>query len=293
MKIDLLIIGAGRAGTTTICKYLEQHPDICFSSIKEVHYFSIEDLYKRNTDYYHSFFSHYSNEKMIASADTYLLMDYDAIERIKKYNPKMKILVMLRNPVDRAYSSYNYSINYGYHKALNSFTDCIKMEENIEMEKDIVQQNNLGHLYGSLYAKHLKKWTDAFPIDNFLFIKTKDLKSNIEEVLQKISAFLSIDTFTINEESKQKQLNSNAKPKSKILEQFLLNRNSFVRTLIRKIVPQFVKQLIIKSNVVDKIHAINREASEYIPLSDQEISLLRDYFKSDMEELNKSYRIEF
>ena len=117
LRVNALIIGAGSSGPTSLYGYLESHPDVCFSNIKEVHFFSIDELYKRGESYYHSFFRKCQSAPVIASADTYLLMDHDAISRIHAYNPEMKIIVMLRDPVTRAYSNYNYSVNYGHHQA--------------------------------------------------------------------------------------------------------------------------------------------------------------------------------
>lgn len=291
MKVDLLIIGAGRSGTTTISKYLENHPEVCFSNIKEVHYFSVEELYKRGEKYYHSFLEHLNNEKVVVSADTYLLMDYDAIARIKAYNPEMKILVMLRNPVDRAYSSYNYSVNYGYHEALSAFSDCIDFEKNIEKQSDIVMRNNLGHLYGSLYYKHLSKWFESFPREQFLLLTLSELKENAEKTHKQISSFLGIadidESFKIGEKH-----NAYAVPKNKGLEQFLLNRNNGLRVLIRNMIPSFIKRAIIKSGMVDKLHDMNRVDSEYEKLSEKEYSKVLTYFKDDLEMLKLKMDID-
>ena len=63
-KVNVLIIGAGKSGTMTLWHYLKQHKDVCFSDVKEVGYFTREDLFKRGQEYYHDFFRHYNNEKI-------------------------------------------------------------------------------------------------------------------------------------------------------------------------------------------------------------------------------------
>lgn len=293
MKVDTLIIGAGRSGTTTLCKFLEQHNQVCFSKIKEVHYFSIDELNKRGEEYYHSFFSHFENDKIVASADTYLLMDYDAIARVKAYNPDMRIIVMLRNPVDRAYSSYNYSVNYGYHQAYNSFLTSIEKEQNITDERNIVQRNNLGHFYGSLYNKHLIEWENTFPKKNFLILTTNQLKNNSSGIKQQLSEFLSINTFDKQGTNNSEKHNTNAVPKFRAFEQFLLNRDNPIRKFIRWVVPSFLKRIIIHSNVVDKIHDINRKASDYAPLDVESQQKAFQYFEEDLNELKINFNIEF
>jgi hypothetical protein len=260
-KVNALIIGAGRSGTTTLHKIMEQHNDVCFSKIKEVHYFSIEDLYQRGEEYYHSFYPHHKKEKVRASADTYLLMDYHAIQRIYDYNPNMKIIVMLRNPVDRAHSSYNYSVNYGYHNAYESFLESIEQEHQIEKEPSIIQRNNIGHFYGSLYFKHLNEWAKVFPKENILLLSTQELKSDLKGIQKRISKFLGIKPVAGEGDTVDKQ-NANAVPKFKAFEQFLLNRDNPIRKFIRRAFPPFVKKLIIHSNVVDRIHDLNRSKTE-------------------------------
>lgn len=292
MRVDTLIIGAGRSGTTTVCKHLENHSAVCFSVIKEVHYFSIEDLYKRGTKYYHSFFPHFEGQSVSASADTYLLMDHLAINRIKDYNPAMKIIVLLRNPVERAYSSYNYSVNYGHHEPYAKFLDSIEHERTIEDVKNMVHRNNIGHFYGGLYYYHLKKWMDAFSKENILVLKTSEMRSDPSKFQESICHFLNIqvDGFKGMGESR---LNQNAIPKSKAFEQFLLNRDNFLRKVIRSTVPSFMKQWIIRSQLVEKVHSLNRDVQKYRPLTAQEREKASLYFREDLKNLKDEFGIEF
>ncbi|MBX9850835.1 MAG: sulfotransferase domain-containing protein [Cytophagaceae bacterium] len=160
-KVNVLIIGAGRSGTTSLYHYMKDHNDICFSSIKEVHFFSIKDLYKRGEEYYHYFFNN-PGKKILASADTYLLVDKKAPKKIFSYNPEMKIVVLLRDPVDRAYSSYQYSINNGYENKNTDFLQTLEHEKEILTKNNIIQINNLCHFYGSLYYTHLRYWMQYF-----------------------------------------------------------------------------------------------------------------------------------
>lgn len=289
-KVNTLVIGAGRAGTTTICDLLANQSAVCFSTIKEIAYFSVPDLYKRGEKYYHSFFKHCSNQPIIASADTYLLMDEAAIHRINEYNPQIKFIVMLRNPVDRAYSSYNYSVNYGHHKAYHKFLDSIEAEKGIEQEPDIIKRNNLGHFYGSLYFHHLKKWFNVFPKKNFLFLTLSNLKKDPAKVYRQLEDFLEIKNIEKTDESKQ--LNANAKPKFKKLEQFLLNRDMPLRKALRAFVPQFLKSAIINSHLVDKMHHLNREKTKYTPLTNQERQKALEYFSDDLAKLNEELGVD-
>ncbi|MBN2892376.1 MAG: sulfotransferase domain-containing protein [Bacteroidales bacterium] len=290
MIVDYLIIGAGRSGTTTVYKYLEQHNEICFSTIKEVHYFSVDDLFSRGQKYYHSFFENCSSKKVIVAADTYLFIDHDVIKRIYDYNPNMKFLVMLRNPVDRAFSGYSYAINNGHLSSDISFLQSIENEKSLLFSSSIQVKNNLCNVYQSFYNEHISKWTEVFPKKNFLLLRTKDLKNNPTQFLAKISDFLNVSDFNISKEFKA---NSAKAVKSKNLELQLLNRDTFLRKIIRTIVPGFIKKGIFKSGLVDKIHELNKSDAKIIKLTDEERESVEKLFVEDLKLLHENFNISF
>ncbi len=283
MLVNTLLIGAGRSGTTTICKLLEQHSDVCYSKIKEIHYFSIPELYKRGLTYFHSFFTDSESKPVIATADTYLLIDYAAIERIYDYNPNMRIIVMLRNPVDRAYSSYNYSVNYGHHKKYEHFTDSIENEKDIESESNIVLQNNKGHFYGGLYYRHLSEWLRKFDSNQILLLSTRELKNLPAETSERLFSFLGIPDIAIESGKENRQ----AVPKFKGLEKNLLDRDTFFRKAFRNLTPRFIKNFIINSGIVDRMHKANRKEQQAPELSSAERKLAMKYFEEDIEQMEK------
>ncbi len=292
-KIQLIIPGAGRSGTTTLYSYLEAHKDICFSKIKEVHYFSVQELYERGEEYYHSFWKNCDNTKKNVAADTYLFIDKKAPKRIAKYNPKMKFIIMLREPVGRTFSGYNYAINNGYLKKEISFLQSIKNEEKLlNSNIGIEVQNNLCNAYQSLYYENIKYWLNYFPKENFLFLKTNELKS-IDTFLRKISDFLNITEF----KDIDIEINSNKASvvKSKKMQQLLLNRNTTSRKIFRKIVPQSVKNKIINSGIIDKLYKINKSEKQLskLKISENEIEFVEKYFAKDLELLDQEFNIKF
>ncbi len=289
IKVNTLIIGAGRSGTTTLYSYLKAHNDVCFSYIKEVPFFSIDEHYRKGEKYYHSFFRKCNCMPVIASADTYLLMDHDAISRIFAYNPDMKIIVMLRDPVARAYSSYNYSVNFGHHNAYASFLDSMEVEKEITRESDIVKRNNMGHFYGSLYYEHLSKWTSVFPRQQLLLLKMSDLKDDLQKFSWELFSFLNLPDY----EGEVDKVNAAAVPKNMRLEKLFMDRDNLPRRFIRKLTPRPVKNLIMRSGVVDKLHEANRKVQSVVPLSKEDIKMAMHYFKDDLQLLKKEFKIEF
>jgi len=288
LRVNTLVIGAGRSGTTSLTSLLEGHREVCFSNIKEVHYFSIPDLYQRGEGYYHGFFRRYRDEPVVASADTYLLMDHEAIQRVHAYNPEMKIIVLLRDPVARAWSSYHYSVNYGHHGAYAEFLDSSEKEKNIRDETDIVRRNNVGHLYGSLYYEHLHRWAEVFPREQILLLKTDDLKEAPEELTRKLYAFLDL----LPEDSVIGTENPAAVPRNLKLERFLLDRDRFLRKVIRKAVPRFIRNMVIGTGVVDRLHAANRKFKPYEPLPVEKEEEARRYFEEDLRLLKQEFQMD-
>ncbi|NOZ35434.1 MAG: sulfotransferase domain-containing protein [Chlorobi bacterium] len=289
MKINAVIIGAGRSGTTTLYQYLENHRDVCFSDIKEVHYFSVDELYERGESYYHSFWKHCKNEDVMIAADTYLLIDKKAPRRIAEYNSDMKIIIMLRNPSERTWSSFQYALNNGYISKNKSFIQSVQEEEYHIGHSDITVQNNLCNLWQSKYFEHISYWSEFFPRDNMLFLKTYDLKNNTSYLLNQLSVFLNIDNFKV--EDTTIKANKSAKAKSKILQQFLLNRNNPLRVALRKILPDKIKQRILHSKLPEKLSSVNRKEKSYPPISEEDRKYITELLQKDQERLERVFGI--
>ena len=287
MQINHIIIGAGRSGTTSLVEYLKQHSAINFSSIKEVTYFSVNDHFKRGEDYLHSFFD---NEARInATSDTYLLMSKEAPRRIAEYNPNIKITVILREPSARTYSNYNFSVNHGYIKN-TSFVDSEKLEEGF-LNDDIIKQNNHCNFYGSLYYKHLSYWLQFFRREQLFICTTSQLKDNPQQLMDDYFKFLGLDSIKIQELEAQHKA---AGVKNKTLNSFLVNRDHWLRNVIRKPL-QFkpLRNLVLNSSVVDKIKEKNKEEQGYIPMTQEERAFCEVYFKEDLQQLKEEFGISF
>jgi hypothetical protein len=124
---DFLIVGAAKAGTTSLYNYLIQHPKIDGAVRKEVHYFDRD--YDKTIDYYRSCFPSLSqpNDHITGEATPYYLFHPYAPERIHKTMPFTKIIILLRNPIDRAYSHYNFTVRY--HGDPLTFEEAVEKEE--------------------------------------------------------------------------------------------------------------------------------------------------------------------
>lgn len=288
-KVEAIILGAARAGSTTLAAYLASHKNINFSKEKEVHFFAFNDLFAKGDKYINSLFQ--KNEKIRITADTYLLIDDNAPEKVLKYNPSMKFILILREPVSRAFSGYNYSVRNGYINENVSFIDACKNEKEFENSDDIVQKNNKCNILRSKYHQNLKKWQKYFDKDAFLLLKTSDLKENPQKLIQQIEKFLQIESSDIFIDEKEK--NKAFSVKSKFLQQLLVNRNNPIRKTLKKIMPSFVNKILIKSGIVVRIANMNKQTAKYSKITEEEYEFAYNLLKEDMESLKLDYNIDF
>ena len=290
MKLDHIIIGAGRSGTTSLVAYLKQHPKINFSSIKEVTYFSVLDHYNRGVNFLDSFFT--KKEGLInATSDTYLLMDATAPKRIYDYNPAIKITIILREPSARTHSNYNFSVNQGYIKKQVSLLDSQKLEDEVLTSEDIIKQNNHCNFYGSLYHRHLTHWLTYFKREQLFICTTNQLKKNPQELMNNYVEFLGLNKIAMEKIPAQ---NKSAGVKNKSLNKFLVNRDHPIRKLISKPLQiSFLRNIILNSNVVEKIKSSNTQGFNYNNMTAEEIDFCNGYFKEDLRKLKEDFNIEF
>lgn len=217
---NFIIIGVGRAGTTALYSYLIQHPSIN-STITEaltsdiipsdIHFF--EYMISNNLQWYKSNFPILSkklnkhNEFNITgeSSSTYIYHP-DVPKRIFDLLPKIKLIVILRNPIDKAYSTYYQQYRYG--ECSFSFEDAIHAEfERIKLIKNspdlssqnpdfsnYVSQNIIRH---GIYADYLKNWLNIFDKNQILILNANDLKKLTKKTLGIVFNFLGVGNVDI------------------------------------------------------------------------------------------------
>ncbi len=195
--VDFLICGTQKGGTSSLHSYLKKHPDICMANRKEVHFFDNETNFSRGKpDYfkYHSYFSPKKNHRIMGETTPIYMYWDNAPGRIFDYNPKIKLIILLRNPIERAYSHWNMQRNRGFDNF--SFWDSLNIEEERRMESYPLQNRKHSYTNRGFYLKQLKKLWSYFPRDRVLILKSEDLKGEPEKTLNHICNFLQISQFS-------------------------------------------------------------------------------------------------
>ena len=210
-------------------------------------------------------------------------------ERVYKHNPDIKITVLLRDPTSRTYSNYHYSLNNGYQKSSIGLIESLKKEKEF-LAGDIILKNNLCHFEGSLYHKLLCNWLKYFDQDQIQILRTEDLQKTPQKVIDQLSNFLEIPRFQITPlEAKNKA----KKVKSKALQQFLLNRNHWLRNLIRRPMRiKIIKSFVIKTRINDRVNSMNKKyGAGYPPMTEQEKEFCSTFFMDDLKKLKDDFNI--
>lgn len=195
-KVDFIICGAQKGGTTALDTYLRQHPDICMARIKEVHFFDKEEFFSDSTvDYskYHASFHPKKKHKLVGEATPVYMYWDEAPHRIWEYNPYMKLIILLRNPIDRAYSHWNMQRSRNIDPL--SFWDAIQNEEERCRKAAPYKHRLYSYVDRGFYLSQLEKIWNIFPKENVLIMKSEYLKKQQIHALRDVCMFLGIDEF--------------------------------------------------------------------------------------------------
>ena len=210
---DFVIIGARKSGTTSLYDFVIKHPAIAPASKKEVVYFSSvhypdELRYRSNfpTNLSRRRFYKKTNQKLLSGEATpFYLFKPMVPGRMKDLLPDVKLIVILRNPVDRAYSDYHFSVKR--EREALSFESAIKLEEERcaeereRMFKDPgflpINYYAYSYLAQGLYADQLERWFKHYVRKQFLILATEDLYKNRQLALDQVFDFLGVSPFQV------------------------------------------------------------------------------------------------
>ncbi|MGK0272992.1 MAG: hypothetical protein ACI88H_003669 [Cocleimonas sp.] len=193
-KIRFLLVGAQKGGTSALDMYLRSNSNIQMAKRKEVHFFDQEGYFEDeiNYEWYHQNFE--SNLGKLRGEATPIYMYWrDSIRRIYEYNPSMKIIAILRNPTERAFSHWNMERD---READNvPFGLAIRTENERCREALPLQHRVYSYIDRGYYSEQIRNIWRFFPKGQTLFLKQEDLKTDLHATLNKIASFLEVDEF--------------------------------------------------------------------------------------------------
>lgn len=202
-RIDFLVVGTQKGGTSALDKYLRQHPEIGMAKRKELHFFDNEKIFaKSKIDYskYENKFDFESNKKVYGEVTPNYIYWQPSCRRIWEYKQNIKLIFILRNPITRAFSHWNMQFDRNVDK--EDFSFAIKNEERRLKEALPLQHRKFSYIDRGYYSKQIRRYKRFFNKEQMLFIKYEEFKENQEHKLLEIFEFLGVrtDEFTFNYE---------------------------------------------------------------------------------------------
>ncbi len=273
-NIDFIGIGVPRAGTTWLAQCLLEHPEICFSEPKETNFFNRYAGYS-----YAHHFKHCPVKSVKGEFTPLYYLDESIGQVIVELFPKIKLIVCLRDPAERAISHYVYDKNrFGNRRSF----------------QEVMDEKNNFYIDSGFYYKHLKKFLDNFSRDQVFFVFQEEIKQNPKKIVVDLFSFLGVDkSFSppslgkdINLTSKSSyffpSLNRRAKLAKVRLQSFRLGR--FFLKVIKFLGLHFIWRKLLDLNYQSK-------QNSSIEITDEERNKLRKIYKSDSRELSRAYNL--
>ena len=273
---SLFIIGAMKAGTTALAHVLGEHSQIFMCDPKEPQYF-IEETHFGDKPYTHdeymSFFSNASENQICAESSTWYLYDPKSAKLIHQFNPRARIIAILRHPIDRAFSHWQYLHRDGRCPHPN-------FEIALKEEQALLSAGNDIHRYPYLamgkYAKRLQPFFDIFPKKYIKIFIYDELKESPQKILCEIEDWLELPHEDL---SISKGVNSSGIPKSRVLHQ-VLHSNNLLRKAIKPLLPSANLRKAI-------IHSLNKKNIQRTHLNPSLRKRLTLEIEEDLQSLEK------
>jgi Sulfotransferase domain len=265
MRPDFLVIGAMKAGTTSLYHYLGGHPEVCASPTKEIRFFSHHENWSRGTQWYEGHFSGDGRTRVAGEASTeYSMYPWypDVPKRVASLYPDMRLIYIIREPIARMRSHYAHQ--------------RVRGREQRPIEKALLDDP----LYTTVssYALQLEQYLAYFPPERILVVDAGDLRTARRVTLERVFGFLGVSTSLERDEfDEERNLTEAGHPRKALKRMYRLPGYVTARKLAHA---------VLGDRVIARL-AYRRVGSEELALPPSTENELRDRLASDQEELGR------
>lgn len=273
---NFLVVGVEKGGTTWLYAQLKKHPDIFLPDTKEIHFFNrfnsnfVEhDYFQFGLEWYQKFFKEYKGQKAIGEITPMYICDPEAPLRIKQTLPNVRLIAMLRDPVQRAYSHYWMAKQ--------------KNHTNTATFKEVIDQKEPKFIERGLYYKQLKTYYELFDSKQIMVLFFDEVFKDPEYWLTQVCRFLGVDaTFYQNNASIKERVFEASAYKSAAL----LNKQiSLVHKMRRSKALSSVLDWMKRKGFADRIKKMNMVEQQYEKISERDAAELQQYYCEDLKAL--------
>jgi hypothetical protein len=285
---NFVVVGAPKCGTTSLYFYLSDHPQVFLPHQKELHYFSREFLMKnmngpgdtnmlasicKSMKEYRSHYKGARDEVAVGEFSPSYLYFHEVAPSIAETLGHPKIIVMLRNPVEKAYSQYMHLIR--------SERETVSFEQALDAERDRIKfgwSDFWRYAESSVYSHRLRTYLDIFGAQRVKVVIFDEFARNPGAIVKEICEFLEVDTSVPL--GTDRVYNRSGRPRIKVLAKILSQPNIF-KSALKNFIPGF-----LRAQLRLKLISVNTKAVKE-PVSGHVRERLTDYFKEDVANLEK------
>lgn len=284
-KIDLIIVGTQKAGTSSLLNILSQHPDMISHTTGELGFFIKDEEYNKGYEkLYSKYFPPCEEGKLLIAKNVGIFENKTALERVKAHNPKVKIVVSLRDPVDRAYSGFWYMKSIGAERA-EKFEDIMDLDVKERFPDDAFMIRSCDYLNRGRYHHYLQQLEEVFDRDQVLVMDFRDLKKDGVAFCNRIFSFAGVKAFDVDNTIRNK---SSQIRYVWIASFFGGHNNNFIKRILSNILPPSIR---LKAK--NRIKWWNRADTPIPKLNPETKKELSKRFVEQNELLDRDYGIKF
>lgn len=281
MKLDqqlrFVCIGSQKAGTTSFHDILVQHPNVGLPSHKETQFFIDDAQYKKGLSYYFNYhFKGTQKNAILGEVNPQFCYVEKTAQRLKQHFKDLKVVMIIRNPVDRAFSHYQMTQRRG----LENLSFEIALEKEKERLSD--EHGQLHHSYADrgLYSNQIERYQKLFGVKNVKVIIFDDFIKSTPKVMQDVCDFIEVPQFDFNFDI---QSNQASESKSKWLRNFL-----YRPSLLKKFLGKLLMSQKVRDNVAQKLDKANLKPGKKERLNGStKKKIYQQYFINEIEALEK------
>ncbi|HMB65691.1 MAG TPA: sulfotransferase [Patescibacteria group bacterium] len=272
-QLDFVGIGFTKCGSTWIYKLLEEHPEICMSKTKETNFFANYDLVAepRKLKYFEEFFPRDCGDRIKGEFSPMYIARDIALKNLVEHYPKVKFLVILRNPVEKRISEvmYNYRLKSDVEK--------------LDLDR-VIQERFRDKPEQKTYSPRLAEWLQAFPSENFHIMILEEFARDPYNKISELYDFLGVDNSFRPQVAEQKANTAHGFRHPKLQKRL---RNAHKRVKRHPRLAKALKSVSRPLKLKQRIMAWNKKQFRRPQVSTETKRILLDLHRKDIEELEK------
>lgn len=276
-KVDFFIVGAAKSGTTSAFRYLSSHPDLFMPGDKEPHFFGDQRPFAKYGQYpryedYIALFAQARHDQLLGEGSTAYLYSETAPREIYRYNPSAKIVILLRDPRDRAYSLYWHHIRDFSEPLGTTFEQALAFEEERIRKKWAF---GFHYLRSGLYSGQVARYRQQFGPDQVKIMLMEDMTDDPQAAMDFVCAFLGVQSAPIDAGAVH---NRSGVHKNRFIAHWFARPNH-LRRIAKKLLPHQAARW--------REQIVQRNLGKYAPMQADTRQRLTEFFREDVAKLEQ------